>query len=371
MDTFGFITHTFEHANLRGVAPALYRRGVEVAEKSMESLPPRETCRVVELRSALGVKVEGVVVTTWLYPRQFLAMPANIVLQKILDAVRVAEREGARIVGLGGYNSIVPPGSGLRVARNSRIGVTNGNSYTILLAVEGTKEAVRKAGLRMEELSVAVIGATGSVGGVISELVARERPAALVLVARNVARLQGRAEAVLRNTGYRAAISADVRSAVRGADVVISASSSPEALVEVEDLAPGAIVCDVAVPHDVAERAVDRGDILVFEGGLARAPGGSYVMKPDFTGDLSLGRGELYACFCETAILAMEGSFGHFSLNGISVEVVEKVRAMAEKHGFTLADLRNKRQRPIPDERFHGVGELIRERRRKRAAAGA
>lgn len=362
---FGFISHTFEHKNLKGVAPSLYRKSVEVAEKSMESLPPKETCRVIKLNSLQGASVEGIVVTTWLYPRQYFAMPATSVFQKILDSVRITEREGARIVGLGGYNSIVPPGAGLRVARNSRIGITNGNSYTIILAVEGTKAAVQRAGLRFSDLAVAVIGATGSVGGVISELVAMDKPGALHLVARNEARLRGRTEALLRKTGYRATYSTDLAQSVRKADIIISATSSPDTVIDVKDVLPGTIVCDVAVPHDIAERVVmERDDVLVFEGGVAKAPNGTYQMKPDFTGDLGLLPGELYACFCETAILAMEGRFDHFSLDGITVDVVRTIKSLADKHGFSLAPLRNKKQCPIPDDTYREIGALLKERKR-------
>lgn len=104
---------------------------------------------------------------------------------------------------------------------------------------------------------------------------------------------------------------------------------------------PGAIVCDVAVPHDVSENTVmERNDVFVFEGGLVRIPDG-YTLEPDISRSVSLPKSIVYACFAETAMLGMEGVDTHFSLDGIKTENVEYINHLARKHGFRTAPFKN------------------------------
>ena len=61
-------------------------------------------------------------------------MPEAYVL-KIIKAGKVAEKLGAKIVGLGAFTSIVGD-AGVTVANNLNIAVTTGNSYTVATALE-------------------------------------------------------------------------------------------------------------------------------------------------------------------------------------------------------------------------------------------
>ncbi len=82
----------------------------------------------------------------------------------------MAKGRGAKLVGLGGHTSIVT-GGGLRLL-DKGIPLTTGNTYTLLTAVEAACRAVHLTGRRMQDMRVAVIGATGSIGSAISRLIA-------------------------------------------------------------------------------------------------------------------------------------------------------------------------------------------------------
>jgi len=77
-------------------------------------------------------------------------------------------------------------------------------------------------------------------------------------------RLQSLAE-VLKN--YDVDYTSNVSEGVRKADLLITVSSAPEAIIDAEDLQPGAIVVDVSRPRNVAESvAKKRSDVLVLDG---------------------------------------------------------------------------------------------------------
>jgi hypothetical protein len=65
------------------------------------------------------------------------------------------------------------------------------------------------------------------------------------------------------------------------------------------------------------------------------------VREPGTEFELALPRGTALACMSETMVLALEGRCEPFSHGrGIDVEKVREIDALAERAGFTLADLR-------------------------------
>jgi predicted amino acid dehydrogenase len=104
-------------------------------------------------------------------------------------------------------------------------------------------------------------------------------------------------------------------------------------------------VCELSLPHDVSRRvAAERPDVLVVEGGNMRVPGDLRAMRvrePDQPFDLNLPRGTLLACMSETALLALNDRCEPYTLGrGIDVEKVREIDALAERSGFSLADMR-------------------------------
>jgi tetratricopeptide (TPR) repeat protein len=77
-----------------------------------------------------------------LTPRQLLESDWSFVLRRLLQSGHLAERLGAKILGLGAFTKIAGD-RGISVARNLSIPVTTGNSYTAATAVEGLLHAGR------------------------------------------------------------------------------------------------------------------------------------------------------------------------------------------------------------------------------------
>ena len=125
---------------------------------------------------------------------------------------------------------------------------------------------------------------------------------------------------------------------LRDADVVVTVTSADTAVIFPEHLKSGSVVCDVSRPRDVSTRvAQDRPDVLVIEGGVVKVPG-----PVDFHFDFGFPKGTAYACMSETMILALEESKESFTIGkDVSVEQVEEMGRLADKHGFSLAGFRS------------------------------
>ncbi len=280
-----------------------------------------------------------------------MELPAHVVMRKIIDACRLAQKLGAKIVGLGAFTSVVGD-AGITVSKNVDIAVTTGNSYTVAVAIEATKRAVDLMGKNIKENSLCVIGASGAIGRVCAIMLAKEVKS-VVLVGRNVSKLNRVAGEILYSTGAPVKVTDNIQKGLKEADIVVTATSSISALVNPEDLKVGAVVCDVARPRDVSRRMVEkRDDVLVIEGGIVEVPG-----KVNFNLDFGFPENTAYACMAETMILALEQRHENYSLGrNLTLKQVEEIAKLGKKHGFKLAGFRSF-ERKISDEHINRVRE--------------
>lgn len=350
MQRFGFVTHPVRAEDLsrrfsfaRGLLPSLL-------EGVVRHLPPMRVAHLKKIHSAEGPEAEGWAIGCPLTARQFAALPVEFVVGKVLKSIRLAEKLGARVVGLGGYASIIGNG-GLAIAKDAGVAVTTGTSYTIAAALEGIVQAAGQMAVDLSKAEAVVIGADLAAGSVCARLIARNVKY-LALIGENEAKLDRLATYILHETGLAARTCGNAETALLQADLVILAASPlyiwasglrgaiPPLLFDPMQLKTGAIVCDLSAPAGAVgylhglERV--RSDVLFFEGGAVKVPGES-ENDSDWL-NLSLPRGYTHPAVAETLILALEERYENFSLGlEITVERVEEIASLARKHGFVVA----------------------------------
>ena len=214
--------------------------------------PPVYISEIAGVRSvATGQEARGWFIACPFTPKTMLGLPVETVYRKIVACGHMAERLGARILGLGAYTSVVGD-AGETIARRLDIPVTNGDAYTVYMAIEAVREAARCMGLNMGESSAAVVGATGVIGRVCAQILAREVPE-LILIGRRSEML---AEVYAQCSGHRAHVRSETGLGALGeADLVLTVTSATTAVIEPEHLKPGAVVCDVARPREAGGRS--------------------------------------------------------------------------------------------------------------------
>ncbi len=265
MGEFAFIIHPVKGAkDVARKYPLLRMLPEVVLEQLLKRMAPKPVSEITGVKSPTGAEAHGWFVGCPLSPRQFLNLPEEFVVAKIVRAAQVAQELGAKIVGLGAMTSVVGD-AGITIAENVDIAVTTGNSYTVWTALEGAKKAAALMGTNPVQAHVAVLGATGSIGRVCVQILAEEVPA-VTLIGRNQGRLAELAEGIEGTAELKCTTDAD--SGLREADIVIAVTSAVDTVVPAESLKRGAVVCDVARPRDVSKAVVKkRPDVLVIEGG--------------------------------------------------------------------------------------------------------
>jgi fatty aldehyde-generating acyl-ACP reductase len=361
---FGFLIHPLSYDDVLRYEPKAAGKGHPLIRKILEWMPAYKVSDITGVRSATGGEIEGHFIAVPLLPDQFLELPRDGVMARIVRGANIAAELGCDIVGLGAFTSVVGDG-GVTVAEQCPIAVTTGNSFTIAAGVQSLLRGAAEMEIDVAGAHATVIGATGSIGAACSQILGN-RVARLTLAARNATRLKNLSHALQPHVTAACDFTADVRDAVRRADLVLTATSAVSDVVEPEDLRPGAVVCEVSLPHDVSRRiAVERPDVLVIEGGNIHVPG-----DVDFHFDFGLPPRVALACMSETMILTLENRFENYSLGrGINIHKVLEIEKLAAKHGFELAGMRAF-DKAITPEQVARTREAA-ERARSGAAAGA
>jgi len=345
MHRFAFVIHPIDvkrdAARKYPIARYLPERWVESLLKRKE---PMVISRITGVRSLTGAETEGWFIGCPLSPRMMLSLPLDFVYRKIIRCGQIAQELGAEIIGLGAFTSVVGDG-GITIARNLEIAVTTGNSYTVATAIEGAIRGAELMGIPIDEATVAVVGATGSIGRTCAEALA-PLAARMLLLGRDASRLEPIAHALHERARGEVQVSTELARDLPHADVVITVTSAVDAVIYPQHLKPGAVVCDVARPRDVSVRvARERDDVLVIEGGVVAVPG-----EVDFGFDFGFPPRTAYACMSETMMLALEGRIENFTLGKeVSLQQVETTQQLARKHGFQLAGFRSF-ERALTDE---------------------
>jgi fatty aldehyde-generating acyl-ACP reductase len=333
--TFGFLVHPLSFDDVLRYEPKAAGKGRPLIKKILEWMPPYKVSDVTGVHTVAGEQIAGYFIAVPLLPEQFLDLPRNEVMARIIRGANIAAELGCGIVGLGGFTAVIGDG-GPTVAENCPIAVTTGNSYTIAAAMQSLFRGAEEMEIDVPQASAVVIGATGSIGSACAQILGN-KVSRVTLAARNATRLARLAHAMQPHISAKLGWTVDIPDAIKHADLVLTATASTSSVVQPEDLKPGAVVCEVSLPHDVSRRvATERDDVLVTEGGNIRVPG-----NVNFNFDFGLPPRTSLACMAETMILTLENRFVNYSLGrGVNLDKVLEIERLARKHGFQLAGMR-------------------------------
>lgn len=338
--SFAFLVHPLEMADIYRVRFTRFARKLpaSLVERVAAHAPPVYLARIRGIQSAAtGEIVEGLLYSLGSTPSEMLRRPPEFTYRRVLLAARDAQRRGARLLGLGAFTSVVGD-AGVTIANRTSIGITSGNTLTVVATLQTVQHALTQVGHTPEQCRVAVIGATGSIGAACSRLLARQMQH-VWLVAPRHERLTALRQQILRETPQaQVSISTDASLALPDVELVILTTSSlSDSIIDVQQLHPGSVVCDVARPSNVNPTAARRRpDVLFIESGEIILPG-----APDVGFDIKLPPGSAYACLAETALLAMAHRYDDYTVGRvIDPQQVAELADLMRCHGLTLAALR-------------------------------
>jgi len=342
INRFAFVIHPLSMKFIHQAPQFWYTRFLpdRLVEAVAAWMPPMYLSKISGgVSPTTGQRIEGHLITLGATPRMMMKHHEHFTYTRLNQAARIAEKKGARIMGLGAFTSVVGD-AGITVAHEADIAITSGNSLTVAATLEAAKMAVRMMGKEdLTRAKVMIVGATGSIASVCSRLLA-QAVRDVVLVSIEPEKLIELKRTIQRETpGAEVTIATKTGDLVSDCDLVVTATSAfGQRVIDLSKCKPGAVICDVARPMDVnpAEAAL-RPDLLVIESGEVLIPG-----DIDFGYDIGLPPKTAYACLGETALLAMDGRFEDYTLGrNISMEKVKEIWRLFKKHGFKIAGLRS------------------------------
>ncbi|MBL8195999.1 MAG: hypothetical protein JNM06_19565 [Blastocatellia bacterium] len=345
---FAFVIHPlsrrylFKHPYLKWMENTP-KQVQQLVETTMAYSPPFIYSHVTGIKSPQGVEAEGWLIALGATPEEMMSRDPEFTYQRLEEASRMAEKLGAKMMGLGAFTKIVGD-AGITVAKRSRIPITSGNSCTASATLWAANEACKKMGMKTDKKGRAtgykamVVGATGAIGAVCSRLLALIFPEIVLVAPRGDKLLELKMTIEKDSPGTKVHVTTNANSFADQMDLIVTTTSARgKKVIDIMKVKPGAVICDCARPLDITEEdAVKRPDVLVIESGELEVPG-----PVDFGGDIGLPPKTAYACLAETIILTLEGRYECFTLGrDINLAGVKEIYKMGLKHGFKLAAIR-------------------------------
>ena len=261
----------------------------------------------------------------------------NRAKRKILRAIKSLNKKyGIKYFGLGALTSSVSSGGEDFVkdefVKNNEIYLTNGNALTALASFDALCKIMQEQEDRIR--TIAVLGATGSIGSALSKMIAKEFDIdELIILGRTKSNLDALFELLQdeKPDKLKVKISTNIDE-LHNADLSTIATSAQSAIVEFEHIKDGAIVYDITQPRniskDVAKRLKEEKSAMVYSGGLVYNPNTEKRARfQNFLPDNSQ-----FACFTETALVAEENIKKHFCIGKVQDKHMEHVKILAQKH---------------------------------------
>lgn len=353
---FAFIVHPRNRKDIERKFPIFKFAPDFIAHTFTKYCWPITVSKVVGLKSVkTGGDIEGYIISVLPTARQMMEN-RNLALKRILQACKLAEKKGARIVGLGGLTSSLSKG-GIDLLEKVDISITTGHAYTSYNVTQNVISILNYMGLDRAKVQVAVVGAAGSVGSTSVKILTREGFSNFLLVdLERKLHLCDSLKAEILNINPHAIVNLSHQvSDIKNSDLIIAATNAPEALIQSRDLKWGAIIVDDAQPSDVHEDVFLRKDVLVLEAGVTHTP----HIRNNFNFGLK-NRQDNFCCLAEVLILAANEWNEHYVINRASMDLVDHIASLGEKLNFRIGNYQNFNE-SISDEKLVFVRSCIKQ----------
>lgn len=300
-----------------------------------------------------GRNVRGFILTVPLTAKQMLE-DRVFAVKRIIDTIKLAEKLGVKIVGLGALISSLTKG-GLDLIGKVKPNITTGHALTAHTVTSNLFMFVELFKIDKNKVLVAIVGATGSIGSSSLKILARAGYDNFLLV--DIERKAHFFENLVielkkMNPDVKIETSSQIRS-IKTADFIITATNAPEAVITSEDLKSGAVVIDDAQPSDVSIEVFDRDDIIAVEGGLLNTPN----IKNHFNFGLK-NKYDNFSCMGEIITLAAHEYDHNYVVNKPTLELIDEISSMSHKMGIKLAQFQNAKE-VISQEKLDRIDKII------------
>lgn len=255
------------------------------------------------------------------------------IVTKIQEAVNLASQNGARVISLGGFTSILTD-NGLSLYEPPGSRIITGNTLT---AASGMRHLVNTVKMIQEfdkPNVIAIVGSTGNIGQVITEMLCNQSDicAELILVSRSEKRTIEIIDDLRKRTRVTVKISCSGNiNLIKNSDILIICSNTSDPIILPHYIARNkpVLISDLSVPSAVAPEVYRLTNVRSI-------PFSAYVTLPDDKDAVISSYsppGTVFCCAAEALLLGLEDFKG--SLKGrIRPGEVKEITILAQKYNF-------------------------------------
>jgi acetylornithine/succinyldiaminopimelate/putrescine aminotransferase/predicted amino acid dehydrogenase/acyl-coenzyme A synthetase/AMP-(fatty) acid ligase len=255
------------------------------------------------------------------------------VVSKIQEAVDIASANGAKVISLGGYTSILT-NNGLSLAEPQGSRIITGNTLTAASGLMHLGKIIRQRPEFNKPNTIAIIGSTGNIGRIITRMIYEQDDicANLVLVSRSEKREIDLINGLMNNKNQKVGVRNSINlSEIKNADVIVICTNTNDPIIFPHHIARDkpVLISDLSVPSAVSEEVKCLPNVSVL-------PFAAYVsLQEDQEVVISSYSppGTVFCCAGEAILLALEPC--DEPLKGkIMPEAVKTITKLAAKYGF-------------------------------------
>jgi fatty aldehyde-generating acyl-ACP reductase len=310
-------------------------------EKNINSIPKSWIKDDIIVSPELNIlDIKGYVIALNTLPKQVVSFSKDEIRKRILKTAMYAQNElNVDIIQLGALTTSVTSG-GIWLAKQKEYTgyLTHGDSYTAAVTCQAVKKIVKTSNKDSSDLKLAIIGAYGIIGEAVSKILVPDFNHS-ILIGRRKEKLDELEKKIKGN------FETTLELKTKKADVIVTATSHPTALLKSEHLKKNAIIVDVSQPPNLNYTICQqRPDIIRVDGGYVDFPLKQALPIP------GLPKGKNFACIAEVIMQAMENKKQNY-VGSIDLDHLKQTEKWAQKYGFTLQELTNFGY-PITDNRM-------------------
>jgi predicted amino acid dehydrogenase len=252
---------------------------------------------------------------------------------KIQEAVDLAAKNGAQVISLGGFTSILS-NNGLSLYEPPGARIITGNTLTAASGIVHLKNTISMMPEFKKHNIIAVIGSTGNIGQVITEMLSEQTDicSELVLISRSEKRANEFVSTLRKKMRPEIKISCSENIyAVKNADILIICSNTSDPLIGPHHIASNkpVLISDLSVPSAISPEISKLHNVTAI-------PFAAYVtLSEDKNAVISSYSppGTVFCCAAEAILLGLE-KFSGILKGRIMADEVKAIALLAEKYNF-------------------------------------
>lgn len=324
MKTFAYIVTPVTIKELKNYRPTIRILPDFIIKPFLKILSSIRVLSIKKIKTLRGKEIEGFLIIVPLIP----TLDTNSALEKIISAGQLAERLGAKIIGLDERASQFINNALPYAQKNLKIPLTTGSSLTAWSVVEQIYRIAKIKKMDLRNSKIAVINAASPIGCLCSKKLS-DYSNSIIISDKNKNRLEQIKETIFSLNTVEVQIEEDGQTAAKKAGVIINTDNT---VLNTAELNSNTVFCSIYTNNNAQDLEKPRSDITFLKAGLVKLP-----FPERFYSTLGLPRGIISTSMAETMLLTLEEKFVSYSLgDNINVDKLEEIADIAVQHGFEI-----------------------------------